>query len=206
MPRAQKQCRAKAGQNEALLAGLRARDESAFEQLVRRYSDKLLAVTRRYLRNEDDAQDALQDTFLSVFRVIDQFEGNAQLSTWLYRIASNAALMKLRTRRRRPEEPLDTHSSEAFTYGTHLEGQARWEEPVDVLTQRQETRSFVHDCITLLPELYRTALVLRDIHEFNTQEVADRLGVSPNAAKLRVHRARRALRGVVQTRLAECPL
>ena len=206
MPRAQKQCRAKTGQNEALLAGLRARDESAFEQLVRRYSDKLLAVTRRYLRNEDDAQDALQDTFLSVFRVIDQFEGNAQLSTWLYRIASNAALMKLRTRRRRPEEPLDTHGSEAFTYGTYLEGQARWEEPVDVLTQRQETRSFVHDCITLLPELYRSALVLRDIHEFNTQEVADRLGVSPNAAKLRVHRARRALRGVVQTRLVECPL
>jgi len=66
MPRGQKQNRAKTGQNEALLAGLRARDGSAFEQLVCRYSDELLAVTRRYLRNEDDAQDAPQDTFRSV--------------------------------------------------------------------------------------------------------------------------------------------
>ena len=127
--------------------------------------------------------------------MIDQFEGNAQLSTWLYRIASNAALMK--QRRRLLEESLDTHGSEVFAYGTYLAGEARWKEPVDVLKQRQEPRSFVRDCITLLPELYQSALVLRDINEFNMQEVADRLGVIPNAAKLRVHRARRALRGVV---------
>ena len=198
MARVRDNLRVKTRKNEALVAGLRAREEGAFGELVQRCSSNLFAVAQRYLRNEEDARDAVQDTLLSVFRVIDQFEGTAQLSTWLYRITSNAALMKLRTRRRLPEESLEGHENETLEHGLPLEYGAYWREPIEVLNQRQEDCAFVHACIATLPEPYQNALMLRDINECNTQEVAEQLGVSANAAKLRVHRARRALRGVVQ--------
>src|SRR5262245_52418857 len=88
---------------ERLLAG----EEAAYEQLVRTYGGRMLAVARRFLPVEEDARDAVQDAFLSAFRSIRRFEGNAQLSTWLHRIVVNAALMKLRTRRRKPEQSIE---------------------------------------------------------------------------------------------------
>jgi hypothetical protein len=90
-----------------LLEGLRRGENGAFETLVRQYGSRLLAVARRLLGNEHDAQDVLQEAFLSAFKAIDQFTGNAKLSTWLHRIVVNAALMKLRGRRRRPEESIE---------------------------------------------------------------------------------------------------
>src|SRR5512135_3173100 len=90
-----------------LVARLRAGDGAAFESVVRSHGPRLLAVARRFLRNEQDAQDALQDAFLSAFRSIDGFQGEARLSTWLHRIVVNAALMKLRSRKGRTEEPID---------------------------------------------------------------------------------------------------
>src|SRR5687767_6358890 len=91
----------------ALLARLRAGEAAAFEEVVRAESGKLLAVTRRILPVEEDARDAVQDAFLFAFRSLDRFQGQAKLSTWLHRIAVNAALMKLRTRRRKREESLE---------------------------------------------------------------------------------------------------
>src|SRR5215510_12491477 len=94
---------APSGQGEPkLLERLLAGDEQAYEELVRTYGGRMLAVARRFLPVEEDARDAVQDAFLSAFRSISSFEGHAQLSTWLHRIVVNAALMKLRTRRRKP--------------------------------------------------------------------------------------------------------
>ena len=93
--------------DSALLTKLRASDTAAYETLVRTYSGRLLAVTRRLLRNEEDARDAVQDAFLSAFRALHTFEEGSLLSTWLHRIAVNAALMKLRTRRRHPEDSIE---------------------------------------------------------------------------------------------------
>ena len=88
-----------AGVDEALLVSrLRAGDERAFEDLVRTFGGRLLAVARRFVRNDEDAQDIVQSAYLSAFRALDQFEGNCQLSTWLHRIVVNTALMKLRSR------------------------------------------------------------------------------------------------------------
>ena len=98
---------AAAADEKVLLERLRAGEDAAYEELVRAYAGRLLAVARRYLPVEDDAQDAVQDAFLSAFRGVDRFEGNAKLSTWLHRIVVNACLMKLRTRRRKPETPID---------------------------------------------------------------------------------------------------
>src|SRR5262245_52807905 len=90
-----------------LVERLRRGDGPAFEELLRTHSGRLLAVTRRLLSNDEDARDAVQDAFLSAFRSIDRFDGQASLGTWLHRIAVNAALTKLRTRRRHPEKRIE---------------------------------------------------------------------------------------------------
>jgi RNA polymerase sigma-70 factor (ECF subfamily) len=178
----------------ALLAGLRAGDEAAFEKLVRTYGGRLLAVAQQFLHNEEDARDAVQDAFLSAFRAIGSFGEGSRVSTWLHRIVINAALMKLRTRRRKPEESLDDLLPKFLEDGHRADPGPEGNEPTDVAMQRQETRALVRECINRLPDTYRTVLLLRDIEELDTEETARLLGVSPNAVKIRLHRARQALR------------
>jgi RNA polymerase sigma-70 factor, ECF subfamily len=177
-----------------LLAGLRAGDEAAFEQLVCAHSGRMLAVARRLLRHEEDALDAVQEAFLSAFRALGGFAGNARLSTWLHRIVVNAALMKLRTRECKPEEPLDELLPKFLEDGHHAQPVMLWKETAEVALQRQETRALVRECIDRLPDTYRTVLVLRDIEEFDTEETAQLLRLSQSAVKIRLHRARLALR------------
>ena len=177
-----------------LLARLRAGDSSAYDDLVRAYSPRMLAVTRRMLNSEDDAKDAVQDAFLSAFRGLSNFEGGSLLSTWLHRIAVNAALMKLRTRKRKPERSIETLLPVYLEDGHHAENFQEWNLPADKAMMRAEQRAVVRQCIGELPDNYRTVLILRDIEELDTDEVAERLGVTPNAVKIRLHRARQALR------------
>jgi len=184
-----------------LLAGLRAGEEAAFESLVRAYTGRLLAVAQRFLRNEEDARDALQEAFLLAFRSIGRFEGSARISTWLHRIVINTALMKLRSRKRRAEEPIEDHLPRFDDEGRRIGAAATWETPSDVLLERRETRAMVRRCIDRLPERYRTVLLLRDIEELDTQESADLLGTTPNTVKIRLHRARQALRTLLEREL-----
>ncbi len=177
-----------------LLERLRAGDEAAFEYLVRTYAGRLLAVTRRILGDDEEARDAVQDAFLRAFRGMDRFEGGSRLSTWLHRIAVNAALMRLRRRRRKPEESLEPLLPTFREGGHHQEAFASWAEPVDQSLERAETRELVRRLIDQLPESYRTVLVLRDIEGLDTEETAAALVLTPNAVKIRLHRARQALR------------
>jgi len=178
----------------ALLERLRAGDGAAYEALVRTYSGRLLAVTRRILNSEEDARESVQEAFVSAFRNINRFEGGARLSTWLHRIAVNAALMKLRSRRRRPEESIEPLLPMYRDDGHHVEQFQAWSEPVDVAMQRREMQALVRRCIDQLPESYRTVLLLRDIEQLDTDETASALGITGNAVKIRLHRARQALR------------
>jgi RNA polymerase sigma-70 factor (ECF subfamily) len=180
-----------------LVAQLRAGDEAAFEQVVRLYGGRLLAVARRIVGTEEDARDAVQDAFLNAFRSLDRFEGNAKLSTWLHRIVVDAALMKLRTRKRKPEQSIETMLPSFLEDGHHEERFKSWEEPVDKLMERAETRELVRKQIDALPDGYRTVLVLRDIEGLDTEETAKVLGLSVNATKIRLHRARQALRSML---------
>lgn len=184
-----------------LIAQLRAGDEAAYEQVVRLYGGRLLAVARRILGSDEDARDVVQDAFLNAFRSLDRFEGNAKLSTWLHRIAVNAALMKLRTRKRKPEQPIDTFLPSFLDDGHHEERFQSWEEPVDKALERAEIRELVRQQIDALPESYRTVLVLRDIEGLDTEETANMLGLSVNATKIRLHRARQALRTLLAPHL-----
>jgi RNA polymerase sigma-70 factor (ECF subfamily) len=178
----------------ALLAALRAHDPQAFEHLVREHTGRLLAVARRLLRNDDDAREAVQETFLSAFRAFDRFQGASRLATWLHRIAVNACLMKLRSRQRGVEESLDDLLPSFSANDHHAAAITDWSQDAHAALEREETRARVRRAIDALPDTYRTALVLRDIEELETTEVANLLGITPNAAKVRVHRARQALR------------
>ena len=177
----------------ALLARLRAGDEQAFEILVRTFGGRLLAVARRFVRNDEDAQDIVQSAYLSAFRALDQFEGACQLSTWLHRIVVNTALMKLRSRRRRPEQSIEELLPAFQEDGHHVEQFSDWSAPADQLLEMKQTRTTVRACIEQLPDNYRSVLMLRDIEELSTQETAATLGMTPTAVKVRLHRARQAL-------------
>lgn len=178
-----------------LVAGLQAGDAQAFEKLIRVHGGPLLRLARRFLDNEEDARDALQDAMLAVHRSIGSFEGNAMLSTWLHRIVVNACLMRLRAKRRRPvEEDIDALLPAFLEDGHQTEKNVAWTEPADAIIEREETRALVRDCIARLPEAYRIVLHLRDIEEKTTDETAAILGITKNAVKIRLHRARQALR------------
>jgi RNA polymerase sigma-70 factor, ECF subfamily len=188
-----------------LLAALRAGDERAYERLVRDYGGRMLAVARRILRREDDARDALQEAYLLAFKALPRFAGQSRISTWLHRIVVNAALMKLRGRKARPEEPIEPLLPTFQDDGHSIVGYREWSEPADEMLERAETRAMVRAAIDELPESYRTVLVLRDIEELATAEVAELLGVTPNAVKIRLHRARQALRERIDRRMKASP-
>ncbi len=172
---------------------LRHNDEAAYEQLVRQETPHLLAVARRLLRNEEDAQDAVQQAFLSAFRALPDFNGHCRLATWLHRIAVNMALMKLRSRSRKPEQAIEDLLPRFLEDGHHAEPLSDWGEDAEQQLARHEVRARVRAAIASLPEAYRTVLLLRDLEELDTEETARALGVSQGAVKTRLHRARQAL-------------
>lgn len=189
------------GGDEALVERLRAGDAAAFESLVRRHGGRMLATARRMLPTEDDARDVVQEALLSAFRSICSFEGAARLSTWLHRIVVNAALMKLRGGRRRREESIEDLLPCFDDDGHFTEPVTSWGADADTLLERHETRAAVRRAIQRLPEQYRTVLVLRDMEELDTDETAAVLLLKPNAVKTRLHRARQALRTLLQREL-----
>lgn len=178
-----------------LVARLKAGDDRAFEEMVRAYGGRLLAVARRLLRNDEDARDAVQDAFCSAFRALSGFQENSRLSTWLHRIVVNAALMRMRSRSRRPEESLEDLLPAFDETGHRVTGPTP-DGPVEELL-RKEDGARVRAAIDRLPDSWRTALLLRDIEEMDTENVAGLLGITPNAVKIRVHRARQALLGIL---------
>jgi len=186
----------------SLIAGLRAGDADAFERMVRRYGGRMLATARRIMGNEDAARDVVQDACLAAFRAMDGFAGAARLSTWLHRIVVNAALMKLRSRRRRPEESIEELLPRFDETGHFADAPSAWDASTDRTFERAETRVIVRAAIEELPPSYRTVLMLRDIEELDTEEAASMLGVSQNAVKVRLHRARQALRTLLERRFA----
>jgi RNA polymerase sigma-70 factor, ECF subfamily len=188
---------------EDLVAALRAGHECAFEEMIRRYGGRLLAVARRICRNEEDARDVLQSAYLSAFRSLDRFEGSAQLSTWLHRIVVNTALMRLRTRKRKPEESMDVLLPAFQEDGHHVEQFSEWALPADRLIEREEDCELVRTCIAQLPETYRRVLLLRDIEELSTEETARLLDTTISAVKVRLHRARQALSTLIRRQSPE---
>ncbi len=185
-----------------LLVRLRTGDTEAYDEFVRAHAGSALAVARRILDNEADAADALQDAFLAFFQSLDGFRGDARVSTWLHRIVANAALMKLRSRRRKPERSMDDLLPRYYEDGHRIDPRHAWTTPPDVLLQRRETRRLVLEKISQLPENHRNVLLLRDIQGLSTAATAAQLAESEGAVKTRLHRARQALRRLLEEEFA----
>ncbi len=182
--------------DELLAAQAAAGDDHAFEAIVDRYQQRVFRLACR-LTSDTDAPDVLQETFLQVYRHLPTFRGESRFGTWLYRIATNAALMHRRARARRPTESLEEFLPRFDAAGQHLGTPAELQlaSRADELLDRQALAEKARAVIARLPDLYRDAFVLRDLEELPTSEVAELLGVEPATVRQRVHRARLMLRG-----------
>jgi len=185
-----------------LVRRLQAGDDAAFETLVRENTARLLAVARRMLRSEDDARDAVQDAFGQAFRAIGRFEGGSRLSTWLHRIVVNASLMKLRTRSRKPEQAIEELLPRFYEDGHRIDPGPAWRQDGPDPAESRELRTLVRASIDRLPEIHRNVLLLRDIEELSTEETARMLDVTVETVKVRLHRARQALRTLLHPHFA----
>jgi RNA polymerase sigma-70 factor (ECF subfamily) len=181
-----------------LLDLLRAGNDEAYGHVVRTSTGRLMTLARGFLHNDDDAADAVQDAFLSMCKSLDRFEGNSSLATWLHRIVVNNCLMKLRSKSRRKSYSIDELLPTFDETGHHARPISAWAEISRDSLADDETRRQVRACIDELPEDYRTVLVLRDIEELDTEQTAAILGVNPGAVKTRLHRARQALRTLLE--------
>ena len=174
----------------ALVARLRAGDGAAYAEAFRVHAGSMAAVARGFFGDPGEAAEAVQDARVSAFRGMPGFAGTARLGTWLHRVTVNACLMRLRARRRQRTVMLD---------GPALDGGRRpgradsGEHPARRLV-RAEAAARVRACVERLPAGYREVIRLRDLEELGTDETAARLGTNPGAVKTRLHRARRALR------------
>ena len=181
-----------------LLDRLRGGDALALETLMARYSDRVYRLAYSVTRNEADAEEVMQDVFLTVFRKHDTFEGRSALGSWIYRVTMNAALNRRRGKRTELETALDALLP-TFKADGHREGDgdwvlADWSRTPERELLSEESRVAVNRAIDNLPEHYRSVLVLRDVDGLTNEQVAEIMGGSIALVKSRLHRARMALR------------
>jgi len=183
--------------DEQLVRKSQQGDERAFGELVNRYESKVYSLALKMLRNADDAEDVLQDTFLRAYRGIKAFQGNSTFSTWIYRITANSALMRLR-KKQLPTVSIDDADEREAPINI-----ADWApSPVEQLLTK-ETQQAMNEAIEALPPEFRQVFVLRDVEELSNSEVADILDLSVAAVKSRLHRARLKVRNRLATYFSE---
>jgi RNA polymerase sigma-70 factor, ECF subfamily len=177
---------------------LKAGEPEAFTEMVERYSGTVYNLALRLMRNDPmEAEDVLQETFISAYRALDRFEGRSLLSTWLYRIAYNAALMRLRKRELPTvsiDEPFENEEGDPIPRQL-----VDWSAAPDRLLLNGELRGALHAAVAALPETLRSVFVLRDIEGLSTAETAAVLDLTQTNVKVRLHRARLALRERLST-------
>ena len=187
-----------ADEEHCLVAALRQGDDGAYAVLIETHGGRLLVVARNLLRHEEDARDCVQEAFLQAFRRIDGFEGKSALGTWLHRIVVNQALSRLRSRKARPEDSIDALLPSFDQDGIRIEPSWPREEPIDELLARRTVRDLVRAKIDELPESYRNVLLLKDIEDLETSEIATLLRLNEGAVRVRLHRARAALKKLLE--------
>jgi RNA polymerase sigma-70 factor (ECF subfamily) len=191
----QKRARQDPRTDAQLIAEAKQGDHRAFTDLVRRYEETVYRFSFKVCRDERKAAETLQDTFINVYRKLSSFDGKSKFSTWLFTIVSNNCLMKNRRRKLAElEEPLEQYDDPPGERGDAPKGMGRWEQtPADLLLDR-ELKDELERAIQELPVEYRTVFVLRDVEGHSTEETARALGISIEAAKSRLRRARAFLR------------
>jgi RNA polymerase sigma-70 factor (ECF subfamily) len=172
-----------------------------FHELIRPYERSVFAMTFSLLRNEADAEDAAQEAFLKAFRNLSTFRGDSKFGTWLISIALNEARSRLRRRAAAPMESLDDEGEDTRPVSPAL--LRDWKEIPSEALERSEVRMMLQEAIARLPESYREVLLLRDVEEFSTLEVAEMLKISVGSAKVRLHRARMMMQKTLAPQLKQ---
>lgn len=176
--------------SQQVLMALRRRDPQALAILFEQHADAIHRLALNVLGGDaQQADGVVQDTFIALIEHVEQFEGRARISTWLYRVAYNEALRRLR--RARPQLALDDALDEDLPMPASL---FDWRDLPEEALRQQEARAMMQAAIDALPASLRAAFTLRDVQEFSTREVAEILSISEAAVKVRLHRARLALR------------
>ena len=185
--------------DQVLLARLQSGDERALADLSDAYSSKIYQLAFRYLRNKEDAEEITQDVLFKVYRKVDAFRGDAQLSSWIYRITFNAAMSRLRTARYQRAQAEDRRvaaqtEEDGATAASRTPDVADWSDMADERVLRTQLRRRVFRAILALPAIYRAPVMLRDIHGMSTEEASAMLRVKDQTLKSRLHRGRLILR------------
>ncbi len=183
---------------QELVAGLRTGDSAAYEHLVRAFGGRMLSTARRIVANEDEARDCVQNAFLQAFRHMDRFEERASVGTWLHRIVINEALMKVRKRTTHKEESIDDLLPTFDAQECRLDQNMGSLRSTEDIVASQESRQHVRQAISQLPDIYRSVLMLRDLEGYPTEETASLLEIPIGTVKVRLHRARAALKKLLE--------
>ncbi len=186
----------------ALVDCVRSGENRCYDVFVRRFSSKVLAVAKRYLRSDADAADCFQDTLVAAFDSIDRFEQRSSVGAWLRGITVNQCLMRVRTNSRRREESIDHLLPDFDEHGQRVTSfEPAQSSDTGAMIDQSQLKTVVRNKISQLPDIYRMTLLLRDIDGYSTQETADILGIEVNAVKTRLHRARSALKALLEPEL-----
>ena len=188
-----------AATEQTLIDRLKARDRSAVADLSTAYGSKIAQLALRYLKNREDAEEVAQDVLLKVYQKIDAFRGDAALSSWIYRITFNTVMSRLRDSKRALPATIRGPIRDEAGYETPRRDVVDWSPLADEEVHRAQMRRALVRALRDLPELYRTPVVLRDIHGLTTEEASAVLRVNDQTLKSRLHRGRLFLRA----RLAE---
>jgi RNA polymerase sigma-70 factor (ECF subfamily) len=180
----------------ALVEQVRAGSMEAFEELIARYEAKVFNLAMRFTRNQEDAEEVLQDVFATIYKKLDGFQGKSAFSSWLYRIIVNAAFMKLRKRKQNNTISIEDLSPAVKQFC--LDKEQIYGNRSDAMSVNRELRDVIQMAIDKLPEQYRAVFVLRDVDGLSNQEVGEILELSVPAVKSRLHRSRLMLRRKLQ--------
>ncbi len=184
-----------ADDDHPLVIRARSGDYEAFESLVKKYERRLLTLAMRIVGQQHDAEEVVQQTFLSVIEHIQEFREESRFGTWLTRIATNHALALLRKRAtRRTVSYTEQRPDEGYGDVPRPDVIAQWADTPAEIASRRETRRLVDEAMEELDEKYRLVFLLRDVEGLSTQETAEALDISPSNVKVRLLRARLMLR------------
>lgn len=174
-----------------LVKEVREGNQDSFEELLGRYNNKVYSLATRLTRNPEDAEEVLQDVFITVHRKIDSFEGKSSFSSWLYRVTANAAFMKLRKRRQHQSVSLEDLLGQPQLVNALRTSENTY---VDAQSIRNEMLTALELAISKLPDEYRPVFILRDVDGLTSKEVGKILDLTVPAVKSRLHRSRLMLR------------
>ena len=196
-------CGIQSGEELKLIAAILAGETQLYHQLIRPYERSVYIMSLSYLKNEEDAADVVQETYIRAFQNLRAFRGDSKFSTWLTSIALNQARNRLRRQAAVRIVPLDESHGEVPAFSTLL---CDWRELPSEVLERKEVGRLLQWAVEMLPNTYRQVFLLRDVEELNTNDTAKILAISTSLVKVRLHRARRILRRLLEAKLKATPM